>query len=196
MIIGNDEGIHSHFLMIIFIKHLLLSLENVRAYTIINSVYKLKLNMADEDDGAAILILYVATKLAKKKKRRRRSVWVKPCLAHRKANGIYSNLINELRLHDEEEFRRYMRMSTDTFLELLELVKPFILGVKTHLRSPISAGEKLSVTLRFIATGESYRSLSMPSFYFYLSPPLVQLVFVNIFPFLPFEFTICYTCML
>ena len=95
--------------MIIFIKHLLLSLENVRAYTIINSVYKLKLNMADEDDGAAILILYVATKLAKKKKRRRRSVWVKLWLAQRNANGIYFNLIKELRPHDEEEFRWYMR---------------------------------------------------------------------------------------
>lgn len=38
-------------------------------------------------------------------------------------------------------------------------LRPYIEGQTTHLRRPISAEEKLAVTLRFLATGESYESL-------------------------------------
>ena len=38
-------------------------------------------------------------------------------------------------------------------------VKPYIQGRRTHLREPISAEEKLAVTLRFLATCESYQRL-------------------------------------
>ena len=50
-------------------------------------------------------------------------------------------------------------MSNDSFMNILHLVEPLISGERTHLREPVSAGEKLTVTLRFIATGETYKSL-------------------------------------
>ena len=43
--------------------------------------------------------------------------------------------------------------------ELLQKVKPLIEGKSTNMRQPISPEEKLAVTLRFLATGESYKSL-------------------------------------
>ena len=43
--------------------------------------------------------------------------------------------------------------------ELLEKVMPYIKKKTTHLRLPISSEEKLTLTLRFLATGESYQSL-------------------------------------
>ena len=46
-----------------------------------------------------------------------------------------------------------------TFQELLSKVRLQIQGQTTHLREPISAEEKLAVTLRYLATGESYQSL-------------------------------------
>eukprot|EP00112_Aurelia_sp_Birch-Aquarium-sp1_P012758 Seg2686.12 transcript_id=Seg2686.12/GoldUCD/mRNA.D3Y31 product="putative nuclease HARBI1" protein_id=Seg2686.12/GoldUCD/D3Y31 len=50
-------------------------------------------------------------------------------------------------------------MNTSTFEELLYKVRPFIEGQSTNMRQPITAEEKLAVTLRFLATGESYQSL-------------------------------------
>lgn len=41
----------------------------------------------------------------------------------------------------------------------LELVAPIITKKTTKFREPISASQRLAVTLRFLATGESYRSL-------------------------------------
>ena len=45
------------------------------------------------------------------------------------------------------------------FQELLEKVRPYITKKTTHLREPITAEEKLAVTLRYLATGESFNSL-------------------------------------
>lgn len=45
------------------------------------------------------------------------------------------------------------------FQELFLKVQPYIEGQKTQLRIPVPAEEKLAVTLRFLATGESFRSL-------------------------------------
>ena len=44
------------------------------------------------------------------------------------------------------------------FKELIELVEPSITKETTNMRLPIAPDEKLTVTLRFLATGESYES--------------------------------------
>ena len=51
-------------------------------------------------------------------------------------------------------------MSPHRFDHLLSLIEPFITKKSTNFREPISAGERLSLTLRFLATGESQQSLS------------------------------------
>ena len=51
-------------------------------------------------------------------------------------------------------------MSPDRFDHLLGLVEPLITKQTTNFHQPISAGERLSLTLRFLATGESQQSLS------------------------------------
>ena len=47
-----------------------------------------------------------------------------------------------------------------SFQELLEKVRPCIQKKTTNMRKPISAEEKLALTLRLIATGENFSSLS------------------------------------
>ena len=63
-------------------------------------------------------------------------------------------------LSEREDYRRFMRMNTETFHELLEAVRPYVTKRETFMRKPISAEEKLAATLRFLATGEDYESLS------------------------------------
>ena len=51
-------------------------------------------------------------------------------------------------------------MSPDRFDHLLSLVKPLIEKKDTTFRKAISAEERLAITLRFLATGDSQQSLS------------------------------------
>ena len=53
-------------------------------------------------------------------------------------------------------------MNTETFTELVTLVKPFIEKKSTQLREPLGVEEKLASTLRFLATGESLASAGVP----------------------------------
>ena len=80
-------------------------------------------------------------------------------MAERDRKGAYNNIIQELRVDDNENYRRYLRMNTDTFEELLALVSPVLTKKHTRLRKPLSVEEKLACTLRCLATGESYSSL-------------------------------------
>ncbi|KAG0715169.1 hypothetical protein GWK47_012565 [Chionoecetes opilio] len=50
-------------------------------------------------------------------------------------------------------------MSKDNFVKLLNLVSPLIRKQDTKLRKAVSPAQRLSVTLRYLATGESRRSL-------------------------------------
>ncbi|XP_057317786.1 uncharacterized protein LOC130662861 [Hydractinia symbiolongicarpus] len=95
----------------------------------------------------------MAEKLGKK------TVWVKDWLHHRNERGAYNAILNELKLTDFESYRSYLRMNTDTFQKLIDIVGPKIQKQRTMMRDPISPEEKLAVTLRFLATGESYESL-------------------------------------
>ena len=50
-------------------------------------------------------------------------------------------------------------MDKETFINLLGMVMPLIQKVDTKLRDSISASERLSSTLRFLATGQSFEDL-------------------------------------
>lgn len=55
---------------------------------------------------------------------------------------------------------RYLRMSPERFEHLLSFHAPFITKEHCRSRTPISASERLCLCLRYLATGESQRSLS------------------------------------
>lgn len=52
-------------------------------------------------------------------------------------------------------------MSPPKFQELLELVEPLIKKEDNRLRQAISCKTKLEITLRYLATGDSLRSLEL-----------------------------------
>lgn len=113
--------------------------------------------MSDEELAAAAVVVAVLQK--RKTKRRKRKCWVKPWLARRPKLGIYETLLSELRLEEENEYKNYLRMSTENFDELFRLVEKDITKQNTIMRDAISAKVKLAITIRFLSTGESYKSL-------------------------------------
>ncbi|KAJ8366785.1 hypothetical protein AAFF_G00342390 [Aldrovandia affinis] len=80
-------------------------------------------------------------------------------LQTRRQHGEYHRLVQELRL-DGERFQRYFRLDRAQFDELLTRVGPRITRLETNWRSPISAAERLAICLRYLATGDSYRSIA------------------------------------
>ncbi|XP_041863337.1 putative nuclease HARBI1 [Melanotaenia boesemani] len=81
-------------------------------------------------------------------------------LQRRTGKGVYGNLLQEIRLEDPESFRQYHRLDRESFERVLETVGPSIRKVDTSMRTSISPGERLAITLRFLATGETFRSLA------------------------------------
>jgi hypothetical protein len=65
----------------------------------------------------------------------------------------------ELISEDVSGYRNFMRLDPDTFQEILAKVGPKIQKQNTFWRRAMKPGIKLAITLRYLATGNSYRSL-------------------------------------
>lgn len=57
------------------------------------------------------------------------------------------------------QFQNFLRMSSSDFDYLINLIGPKTEKTYTAIRESISVQERLAVTLRFLATGESFSSL-------------------------------------
>ena len=96
-----------------------------------------------------------------KKKRKKKKYWVRPWILRRKLFGISDTLCKELALEDIHTFKNMLRMDTNKFDELLRLVEPIIAKQDTQFREAIPAATRLQVTLRFLASGDSYKTLEL-----------------------------------
>ena len=117
----------------------------------------------DEFDDMILMFMLLRRRkrrLRLQKKKKKRKMWVRDIFKGREKQGVYNNLVQEMHLGDRESYFRYMRMSPDRFQHLLSLIEPLVTKETTNFREPISAGERLSITLRFLATGESQQWLS------------------------------------
>ena len=90
-------------------------------------------------------------------KRGKTREWMK----RREEQGYVENIVRELSVEDTAAYREMMRMSHEEFLHILrstekDIVPNQILGG----HNVISPKARLTVTIRFLATGETYRSLS------------------------------------
>ncbi|CAG2211064.1 unnamed protein product [Mytilus edulis] len=102
----------------------------------------------------------VAAIAAKRQMKKVRRNWIKPWLTRRADLGVCQTLLKELSNEDSDSFRNFLRVSPQQFAYLLDMVKDSITKCSTNMRTCITAEERLSLTLRYLATGESYRSLS------------------------------------
>ena len=95
------------------------------------------------------------------RRRRPRTCWVRNWLKpeRRLAIGHYHQLMEELRFDDQESFYNFLRITPPMFDELLERITPFIGKEDTNYRKALEPGMKLAITLRHLATGDSYASL-------------------------------------
>ncbi|KAG8230201.1 hypothetical protein J437_LFUL009881 [Ladona fulva] len=106
-----------------------------------------------------ILAAIVAAYIIKKRQGRKKREWVKKWVLKRQSRGVFNSLLMELRLEEKETYKNFLHMSADDFDCLLKMVSHKITKANTVMRKSILPEERLALTLRFLATGDSYHSL-------------------------------------
>lgn len=98
----------------------------------------------------------LAEEMNKNKKKR---CWVRKWLSRREIYGASSTLLRELAAEDAPEYRNWLRISQEQFEILLAQIAHQITKYDTVMRSAVPARIKLEITLSYLATGNSYRTL-------------------------------------
>lgn len=104
-----------------------------------------------EKIAAAIIVIDFLSK----KQKKQRSVWERKWIQRRKLHGAYNALSRKLRMEDPSQLRNFIRMSAEDFEELSSWIAPMVQKMDTNMRQAISVGERLMLTLRFLATGNN-----------------------------------------
>ncbi|KAL4720393.1 hypothetical protein ACJJTC_002055 [Scirpophaga incertulas] len=77
-------------------------------------------------------------------------------------------LLKEL---DDEDFRTYLRMTPESFVEILNFVKKYITKTDTVMRRAVTTEERLVATLKYLASGREYKDLKLSTC---ISPQLLS----------------------
>lgn len=104
--------------------------------------------------AAAAVCIYI-------KKRKPKTKWQKGWLSARK-QLTHLNLVQQLSL-EPADWRNYLRMDETTYNTLLQMVTPMIKRKDTNMRQAITPHERLTATLRYIASGCTYEELKFPT---------------------------------
>ena len=94
-----------------------------------------------------------------KRRLRRRRFWVHPILQSRFHLGAFEQLYPDLRANPEK-FLNYFRLTTDEFDDVLQKIETEIYHQDTNFRRAVTPTERLSVTLRYLASGNSFTSVA------------------------------------
>lgn len=90
-----------------------------------------------------------------------RRLWVRLWIQRRDYLGASSRLFEELKKEDPETYKNGLRMTAHQFRQLLDLVEPLIRKQDTTFKQAIPCKTKMEITLRYLATGDSFRSLAL-----------------------------------
>ena len=112
------------------------------------------INLDFENIEELVLFILLRRRRRRRYKARCRNTWTKRWITRRTGQGVYANLLREFNVEDPECFRQFHRLDRESFDSVLALVGPYIVKKNTIMRESIPPGERLSITLRFLATGK------------------------------------------
>lgn len=113
-------------------------------------------------------VLLILSAAAEEKKKNKKRFWMKKNYHKRAEYTQINNIMNDLNVID---FHTYLRMDSEILEMLLGMVGPEIQRRDTIMRESVPAKERLLVTLRYLATGESYPELMVS---YAVSPQLMS----------------------
>ncbi len=107
-----------------------------------------------------VILLLLRRRIARRRQKYKKSFWVRRIYKERKDKSEFNLLVKDLRLFDHLYFFRCFRMNPSTFEKLLLWVGPLIVKQETNMREPVSASERLCITLKYLASGDAQSSIS------------------------------------
>ena len=119
----------------------------------------LLLQQIEEVENQAVIAAVMVMREGQVERRRRRW-WVKPWITRRPMLGQYDTLFAELDRESQGDYFAYLRMDRNLFAEVLRRVAPRITKGLGRGRRPLEPQLKLVITLRYMASGDSYHSLA------------------------------------
>lgn len=96
---------------------------------------------SSDDEGLAVFLFY-----RNRRRQRKRKYWIHPYI-ERNINCRVFVAAQELQ-YDDKKFLSFYRMSKETYLHLVMLLKPAIHQRNTKFRECVSAEERILITLR------------------------------------------------
>ena len=117
------------------------------------------LNMADPTTIATIALLLDEEEHVDKKKRVKRDLWTRPWIKRREEEGCFHTLFQELKREDVQGFKEFIRLDKTHFEYVVEKLYHLLIKQDTVMRECIKPEEMCCLMLRYLASGESFRSL-------------------------------------
>lgn len=116
--------------------------------------------MSDSDSNIIIAsAAFIILSQTLKKKRRKRRWWVTNLMQRRILDNVGETMTDMQEQEESGQFLSFCRMASEDFDHLLSLISEKIRKPSTNFRDAIPAYDRLGVTLRYLATGDSYGSL-------------------------------------
>ena len=94
-----------------------------------------------------------------RRKRKPPNQWVMPRIIQREERGCYRTLLSDLIQIDIPGYQNFVRMPPAFFDPIKECIHHRIKKSATNFRKPLEVGLKLIITMRHLATGETYMCL-------------------------------------
>ena len=117
--------------------------------------------------------IVILSEIEKRRHRKKRRMWESSFLKGRN----YVQLLENLKADETGLFKNFNRMSSD-FDFLLNKIEDKVSRVDTNYRDSIPASVRLALTLRFLATGDSYASLM---YLFRISKPSILIYYNGVY---------------
>jgi hypothetical protein len=95
----------------------------------------------------------------RRRERAPRTMFCRDWLLRREEFDQYHQLMEELRGEDVVAFKNFLRVDPLLFQDLVDRLTPIITKKDTWFQKALPPGIKVAITLRHLATGDSYHSL-------------------------------------
>ena len=123
--------------------------------------------MDDDIDYTNVVLFTLAVAMIYRRRKRNargqivRRWWTHPINQARQDEGAWVLLMERFRREFPDKHHSCLRMSKENFDIIHQHVKPYIEKADTQLRKAIASDQRLCVTLFYLASGDSFKTLSL-----------------------------------